>query len=163
MLTFLNTIMYVASNFSWTGLIFVGGDKLSPVIKHGFLRSEENVFPVISEHPQGVWENVFLYNFQYLCMVGVITIHVGRSYCLEDMNTLNIVTDVIANILWQMFKPLRQMLSPLLYMLGWCYCLLLLYVEDVIPHYLLQQLELADVIAKLLMELPLQGGGWQML
>ena len=25
---------------------FVGGDKLSPVFKHGFLRSEENVFPV---------------------------------------------------------------------------------------------------------------------
>ena len=57
---------------------FVGGDKLSPVIKHGFLRSEENVFPAIFEHPQGVWENVFLYNFQYLCMVGVISIHVGR-------------------------------------------------------------------------------------
>ena len=29
-------------------------------------------------------------------MVGVITIHAGRSYCLEDMNTLNIVVDVIA-------------------------------------------------------------------
>ena len=42
-----------------------------PVIKHGFLRSEENVFPAIFEHPQGVWENVFPYNFQCLCMVGV--------------------------------------------------------------------------------------------
>ena len=39
--------------------------------------------------------NVFLYNFQYSCMVGVITIHVGRFYCLEDVNTLDIVADVI--------------------------------------------------------------------
>ena len=62
---------------------FCEWDRLSPVIKHGFLRSEENVFPVIFEHPQGVWEKVFLYNFQSLCMVGVITIHVGRSYCIE--------------------------------------------------------------------------------
>ena len=29
-------------------------------------------------------------------MVGVITIHVGRFYCLEDVNTLDIVADVIA-------------------------------------------------------------------
>ena len=29
-------------------------------------------------------------------MVGVITIHVGRFYWLEDVNTLNIVADVIA-------------------------------------------------------------------
>ena len=48
-------------------------------------------------------------------------------------------------------------------MLGWCYCLLLFYVEGVIPHDLLQYFELADVNAKWLMELPLQGGGWQML
>ena len=37
------------------------------------------------------------------------------------------------------------------------------YVADVIPHDLLQCFELADVNAKWLMELPLQGGGWQML
>ena len=80
---------------------FVGGDKLLPVIKHGFLRSEENVFPAIFEHPQGVWENVFLYNFQYLCMVGVITIHVGRFYCLEFVNTLT---------LWQMLLPWQRLL-----------------------------------------------------
>ena len=29
-------------------------------------------------------------------MVGVTTIHVGKLYCLEDVNTLNIVADVIA-------------------------------------------------------------------
>ena len=29
-------------------------------------------------------------------MAGVITIHVGRFYCLKDVNTLNIVADVIA-------------------------------------------------------------------
>ena len=33
--------------FSWTGQIFVDWDKLLLVTKHGFLRSEENVFPVI--------------------------------------------------------------------------------------------------------------------
>ena len=79
-----------------------------PVIKHGFLRSEENVFPVIFEHQQGVWENVFLYNFQYLGMVGVINIHVGRFYCLEDVNTLNSVADVIA-MFYMLFLYLRQM------------------------------------------------------
>ena len=85
-----------------------------PVIKHGFLRSEENVFPVIFNHPQGVWENVFLYNFQYLCMAGVTTIHVGRSYCLEYVNTLYIVADVIAladviAMFYVLFLYLRQM------------------------------------------------------
>ena len=61
-----------------------------------------------------MWENVFLYNFQYLCMVGVITIHVGRSICLEDVNTLNIVADVIAladviSMFYVLFLYLRQM------------------------------------------------------
>ena len=37
----------VANNFLMNRTFFVDGDKLSPVIKHGFLRSEENVFPVI--------------------------------------------------------------------------------------------------------------------
>ena len=73
----------VVSGFLMNRTNFVGGDKLLPVIKHGFLRSEENVFPATFELTQGVWENVFLYNFQCLCMVGVITIHVGRCYCLE--------------------------------------------------------------------------------
>ena len=136
--------------FSWTRSIFVGGDKLLPLFKHGFLRSEENVFPAIFQHTKCVWENVFLYNFQYLYMVGVITIHVGRCYCLNFINTLS---------LWQMlkpwlmllpmfcgrcFKPQRQMFLTFLYMLGWCYCLLLFYVEGVIPHDLLQYFELAD-------------------
>ena len=40
-------------------------DKLLPVIKHGFLRSEENVFPLIFEHPytlwgfKNYWKNIF--------------------------------------------------------------------------------------------------------
>ena len=47
-------------------------------------------------------------------MVGVITIHVGRSYCLEDVNTLNIVADVIAladviAMFYVLFLYLRQM------------------------------------------------------
>ena len=70
---------------------------LSPVIKHGFLRSEENVFPAIFGHTQGVWESVFPYNFQCLCMVGVITIHVGKYYCLAlFIKHTSIVADVIA-------------------------------------------------------------------
>ena len=79
----MNTLYNVARNFLMNRTDFVSADKLSPVIKHGFLGSEGNVFPIIFEHPQGVWENVFPYNFQSLFMVGVITIHVGRSYCLE--------------------------------------------------------------------------------
>ena len=94
--------IYVVNDFLMNRTKFVGGNKLLPVIKHGFLRSEENVFPAIFEHPQGVWENVFLYNFQYLCMVDVITIHVGRFYCLEFVNILT---------LWQMLLP-SQMLLP---------------------------------------------------
>ena len=65
--------------------------------------------------------------------------------------------------LWQMFQSIEADVLPLLYMLGWCYCLLLFYVEGVIPHNLLQCFELADVIAKCLMELPLQDGTWLML
>ena len=72
------------------------GDKLLPVFKHGFLRSEENVFPAIFLHTKCVWENIFIYNFDYLCMVGSITIHVGRCYWLVISNTLVFVVDVIA-------------------------------------------------------------------
>ena len=35
----------VEGDFLLNKINFVGGDKLSPVFKHGFLRSEENVFP----------------------------------------------------------------------------------------------------------------------
>ena len=65
----LNTNRNLAIDFSWTGPIFVGGGKLLPVIKLDFLRSEENVYPAIFEHLQGVWENGCLNNFKYLCMV----------------------------------------------------------------------------------------------
>ena len=75
---------------------FVGGDKLLSVFKHGFLRSEENVFPAIFLHTKCVWEDIFFYNFEYLCMVSSITIHVGRCYCLVLPNMLCLVTDVIA-------------------------------------------------------------------
>ena len=67
-----------------------------PVFKHGFLRSEENVFPAIFLHTKCVWENIFLYNFEYLCKVDSITIHVGRCYCHILPNTLCFVADVIA-------------------------------------------------------------------
>ena len=47
-------------------------------------------------------------------MVGVITIWVGRPYCLEDVNTLNIVADITALadvivMLYVLFLYLRQM------------------------------------------------------
>ena len=47
-------------------------------------------------------------------MVGVITIHVGRFYWLEDVNTLNIVADVIAladviAMFYMLFLYLMQM------------------------------------------------------
>ena len=57
--------------------------------------------------------------------------------------------------LWQMLLPLRQMLSPLLCQEGRCYRPFLIFVADVKPHcfrYLLQQLKMADVIAKWQME-----------
>ena len=40
-----NLIVYVEGDFLLNKINFVGGDKLLPVFKHGFLRSEENVFP----------------------------------------------------------------------------------------------------------------------
>ena len=55
------------------------GDKVLPVIQHGFLRSEENVVPAILITIKCVWENVFPQYFQYLCMIDVIIIHVVRS------------------------------------------------------------------------------------
>ena len=79
------------------------------------------------------------------------------------------------------FKPLRQVLLPhFLYMLGWCYCLLLFYVVGVIPHdFIVYWIGwcycqvaggiattwwyMADVIARWLMELPLHRGTWMML
>ena len=47
-------------------------------------------------------------------MVGVITIHVSRFYCLEDVNTLNSVADVIAlayviAMFYMLFLYLKQM------------------------------------------------------
>ena len=91
-----NQICFVEGDFLLNKINFVGGDKLSPVFKHGFLRSEENVFPAIFIHTKCVWENIFIYNFDYLCMVGSIAIHVGRCYCLVISHTLVFVADVIA-------------------------------------------------------------------
>ena len=56
----------VEGDFPLNKINFVGGDKLLPVFKHGFLRSEENVFPVICIHTKCVWENMFIYNFDFL-------------------------------------------------------------------------------------------------
>ena len=96
---------------------FVGGDKLLPVFKHGFLRSEENVFQAIFIHTKCVWENIFIYNYDYLCMDGSITIHVGRCCCLVISHTLVFVADVIAladvtAMLCVMFHLLRLIFLP---------------------------------------------------
>ena len=55
----------VEGDFLLNKINFVGGDKLLPVFKHGFLRSEENVFPAIVIHTKCVWENIFIYNFDF--------------------------------------------------------------------------------------------------
>ena len=86
----------VVSDFLLNKINFVGGDKLLPVFKHGFLRSEENVFSATFIHTKCVWENIFIYNFDYLCMISSIIIHVGRCYCLVISYTLVFVADVIA-------------------------------------------------------------------
>ena len=49
--------------FSRTGHFLELGDKLLPVIQHGFLRSEENAIQTILNTKKGVWENVKPYNF----------------------------------------------------------------------------------------------------
>ena len=98
----INLTSYVVSDFLLNKINFVGGDKLSPVFKHGFLRSEENDFPAIFLHTKCVWENIFIYNFDYLCMVGSITIHVGRYYCLVIFKH--------TCFLWQMLLPWHMLL-----------------------------------------------------
>ena len=65
----------VEGDFLLNKINFVGGDKLLPVFKHGFLRSEENVFPVFL-YTQNVYGkmlsftilifNVWLVVFPYL-------------------------------------------------------------------------------------------------
>ena len=52
----------VEGDFLLNKINFVGGDKLSPVFKHGFLRSEENVFPVFL-YTQMCMGNVIIHNF----------------------------------------------------------------------------------------------------
>ena len=54
----LTKIHCVVSDFLMNKINFVGGDKLLPVFKHGFLRSEENVFPAIF-YTQNVCGKIF--------------------------------------------------------------------------------------------------------
>ena len=110
-------VHYVEGDFLLNKINFIGGDKLSPVFKHGFFRSDENVFPAIVIHTKCVWENIFIYNFDYLCMVGGIAIHVGRCCCLVILHTLVFVADVIAladviAMLCVMFHLLRLIFLP---------------------------------------------------
>ena len=57
----------VVSDFLMNKTNFVGGDKLSPVFKHGFLRSEENVFRAIFLHTKCVWE-IFSFIIFNICV-----------------------------------------------------------------------------------------------
>ena len=89
-------------------------------LQHGFLSPVENVFIHNFVTPNGVWENVFLYNigtyfyydvWQMLCLIMSLTdvvclLECGRCYCQEE--------DVIFFFLcdWQMLLP---------YFCGRCY------------------------------------------
>ena len=69
-----------------------------------------------------------------IAMFCVLSFCWGRCFYL----TIEYVTCVNKYVLWHMFQTTESdVFLPLLYMLGWCYCLLLLYVDDVIPHGLL--------------------------
>ena len=57
---------------------FVGGDKLLPVFKHGFLRSEENVFPVFL-YTQNVYGK---HNISLACTKR------GNNICLSGLKHL---------------------------------------------------------------------------
>ena len=93
-------------------------------LQHGFLRSVENVYIYNLVTPNGVWENVFLYNidtyFYYDCLADVMPycvigrcflawqmlfafLECGRCYCQEE--------DVIL----------------LFFVIGRCYCHILLW------------------------------------
>ena len=130
---FSSCFRYVASNFLMNRTDFCWWRQAFASYQTWLPQVWRKCFPSNFEHLQGVWENVFLYNFQYLCMVDVITIHVGRFYCLEDVNTLT---------LWQMLLPCficcffiwgrcfnlnikyisYMNMCGRCYCLGWCYC-----------------------------------------
>ena len=79
---------------------FLCRDKLSPVFKHGFLRSEENVDLAILYTPKSVSENIFLKN--------IFPFHNGRCYAI-------CWADVIASIIMEDFVLYGQILLPTLY------------------------------------------------
>ena len=67
--------------FSRTGHSFDWRDKLSPVFQHGFLRSEENVFPAIFEHHQRCMRKCFSTIFSILMYDRCYYHTCIRSYC----------------------------------------------------------------------------------
>ena len=69
-------------------------DKLSPVIQHGFLRSEENVILINFEHPK-VYGKCVSCNFcGHLCLV----LNFGGCYAIVD-----VTSSITAK--WQMLLP----------------------------------------------------------
>ena len=96
------------------------GDKLSPVIQHGFLRSEENVIPINFKHQKGEWENVCLIIFEdtlvYFMNGRCYAILLHRQMLLpwQMLVPYDIVANVIATeedvkssfiVSWQMLLP----------------------------------------------------------
>ena len=79
-----NIIVIVVSDFLLNKINFVGGDKLLQVFKHGFLRSEQNVSQQLFYTQNVCGKMFFSIIFQYLCMVGIITIHVGRCFAFSN-------------------------------------------------------------------------------
>ena len=63
-----NIIQEVVSDFLMNKINFVGGDKLLPVFKHGFLRSEENVFPNNFFYTQNVCGKIFSFTVLNICV-----------------------------------------------------------------------------------------------
>ena len=112
-------------------------------LQHGFLRSVKNVFLINFVTPNGVWENVLLYNIDACFLYNI------------DWQMLCLIVSwqmLLPYKMWQMLLPLRKMLSS--YFCEWQ--MLLPYgVEDVIPLYsMLQHIVLADVFARWQMEQP---------
>ena len=60
---------HVEGDFLLNKINFVGGDKLLPVFKHGFLRSEENVFPVFL-YTQNVYGKMLSFTILNFLMYG---------------------------------------------------------------------------------------------
>ena len=92
-------------------------------LQHGFLRSVENVFIYNFVTPNGVWENVLLYNIDTCFLITLI----GRCYAfLYSWQIFLPGRCYLPYEMWQMLLPLRKMLSPY-FVSGRSYCHMMLW------------------------------------